>query len=94
MHAGVVNPEVFDKRGLLETDRLASCCEVFGERFGHFQHCMVVFFVRELTRNLPALTKVELHSDGIRLYNSKAAALVTAASYLRLTFCEQSASNT
>ena len=43
---------------------------------------MVVVFVRELTRNLPALIKVELHGNGIRLYNSKATGLVTAAGYL------------
>jgi hypothetical protein len=55
---------------------------------------MVVLFMGEFTRNLPALTKIELDSDGIRLYNSKAARVVTASRYFRFTLRKQSASNT
>src|SRR5271167_1975512 len=55
---------------------------------------MVVLFVRELTRNLPALTKIELHGNRIRPNDAKAARLVTAGSYLSFTLREQSTSNT
>jgi hypothetical protein len=64
------------------------------ERFSHFQHGMMVLFVRELTRNLPSLTKIELYRDQIRLNNAKAASLATASSYLGFTLCEQSSSDT
>jgi len=55
---------------------------------------MVVFFVGELTRNLPALTRIELYSDQIRLNDAKAARLAPASNYLGFTLCEQSASDT
>lgn len=55
---------------------------------------MVVLFVCELTRNLPAPTKIELHGNRIRPNNAKAARQVTAGSYLSLTLREQSTSNT
>jgi hypothetical protein len=64
------------------------------ERLGHFQHGMMVLFVRELTRNLPSLTKIELYRDQIRLNDAKAAGLATASSYLGFTLCEQSSSDT
>jgi len=64
------------------------------ERLGHFQHGMMVLFVRELTRNLPSLTKIELYRDQIRLDDAKAAGLATASSYLGFTLCEQSSSDT
>ena len=64
------------------------------ERLGHFQHGMMVLFVRELTRNLPSLTKIELYRDQIRLNDAKAAHLGTASSYLGFTLCEQSPPDT
>ena len=57
-------------------------------RLGHFQHGMVVLFMREFARNLPALTKIELHGYRIGLNNAEAAGVVAAASYFRFTFCE------
>ena len=54
---------------------------------------MVVFFVRELTRDLPALTQIELHGYRIRLNDAEAARLVTTCSYLRFASCEQFSSN-
>jgi len=39
---------------------------------------MVVLLVRELTRNLPALTKIKFHGNRIRPNELKAALLVTA----------------
>jgi hypothetical protein len=71
-----------------------TCILVLAGRFGHFQHGMVVLLVRELTGHLPALTKIELDSNRIRLNDAKAARLVTAGSYLRFTLLEQSSSNT
>ena len=50
---------------------------------------MVVLFVRELTRNLPAPIQIELHGNRIRLNDAKAARLVTAGSYLSFTLREQ-----
>ena len=64
------------------------------ERFSHLQHGMMVLFVRELTRNLPSLMKIELYRDQIRLNDAKAAGLATASSYLRFTLREQSSSDT
>ncbi len=55
---------------------------------------MVVFFVGELTRNLPAPTKIELHGNRIRPNDAEAARLVTAGSYLSFTLRKQSTSNT
>lgn len=52
------------------------------QRFSHLQHGMVILFVRELTRNLPPLTEIELHGDGIRPNDPKAARLVTTGSDL------------
>ncbi len=43
---------------------------------------MVILFVRELTRNLPPLTEIELHGNRIRPNDAKAAHLVTTGSYL------------
>lgn len=62
-------------------------------RFGQLQHCMVVFFVRELTRDLPALRQVKLHGYRVRLNDAEAALLVTTCSYLRFASCEQFSSN-
>jgi len=36
---------------------------------------MMVLFVRELTRNLPSVTKIELYRGQIRLNDAKAAGL-------------------
>jgi hypothetical protein len=76
---------------LPETDPLRSLGG--RERFGHFQHGMMVLLVRELSHNLPSLTEIEL-CDQIRLDDTKAARLATASSYLGFTLCEQSASDT
>jgi len=54
----------------------------------------MVFFVGELTRNPPSLSKIELYRDEIRLNDAKAARLATTSSYLGFTLCEQSASDT
>ena len=54
----------------------------------------MVLFMRELTRNLPSLTKIELYCDQIRLNDAKAAGLATASSYLGFALCEQSSSDT
>ena len=64
------------------------------ERLSHLQHGMMVLFVRELTRNLPSLPKIELYRDQIRLNDAKTAGLATASSYLGFTLCEQSGSDT
>jgi hypothetical protein len=55
---------------------------------------MVILLVRELTRNLPPLTEIELHGNRIRPNDAKAARLVTAGSYLSFTLRKQSTSNT
>ena len=55
---------------------------------------MVVLFVRELTRNLPAPIQIELHGNRIRPNDAKAARLVTTGSDLSFTLREQFASNT
>jgi len=55
---------------------------------------MVVLFVRELTRNLPAPIQIELHGNRIRPNDAKAACQVTAGSYLSFTLREQATSNT
>src|SRR5579862_5000981 len=55
---------------------------------------MMVLFVRELTRNLPSLPKIELNRDQIRLNDAKAAGLATPSSYLGFTLYEQSSSDT
>lgn len=55
---------------------------------------MAVLFVRELTRNLPALTKIELYGNRIRPDDAKATRLVTAGSYLGFSLRKQSTSNT
>jgi hypothetical protein len=49
---------------------------------------MVILFVRELTRNLPPLTQIELHRNRIRPNDAKAARLVTTGSYLRFALRE------
>ena len=54
---------------------------------------MVVFLVRELTRNLPTPTEVEFHCRCIRLNNSESARLVTTGSYLGFRASKQSASD-
>ena len=55
---------------------------------------MMVFFVGELMRNPPTLTRIELYRDQIRLNDAKAARLATANSYLEFTLCEQPPSDT
>ena len=52
---------------------------------------MMIFFVRELTRNLPALTEIELHGDRIRPHDAQATCLVTTGSDLSFALCQQSA---
>jgi hypothetical protein len=49
---------------------------------------MVIPFVRELTRNLPPPTEIELHGNRIRPNDAKAARLVATSSYLSLTLLE------
>jgi hypothetical protein len=49
---------------------------------------MVILFVRELTRNLPPLTEIELHGNRIRPNDGKATRLVTTGSYLSFTLLE------
>jgi hypothetical protein len=49
---------------------------------------MVILFVRELTRNLPPLTEIELHGDRIRPNDAKAARLATTGSYLSFALRE------
>jgi hypothetical protein len=55
---------------------------------------MMILLVRELTRNLPPLTEIELHGNHIRPNDAKAARLVTTGSDLSFTLREQFASNT
>ena len=55
---------------------------------------MMVLLVRELTHNLPSLTKIELYRNQIRRDDAKSARLATASSYLGFTLCEQSTSDT
>jgi hypothetical protein len=57
-------------------------------RFSHLQHGMVILFVRELTRNLPPPTEIELHGNCIRPNDAKAARLVTTGSDLSFTLLE------
>ena len=64
------------------------------QRFSHLQHGMMILLVRELTRNLPPLTEIELHGNRIRPNDAKAARLVTTGSDLSFTLREQFASNT
>jgi len=54
----------------------------------------MVLLVRELTHNLPSLTKIELYRNQIRLDDAKSARLATASGYLGFTLCEQSTSDT
>ena len=54
---------------------------------------MGILFVRELTRNLPAVTEIELHGNRIGPNDPQAARLVTTGSYLSFTLREQSTSN-
>ena len=54
---------------------------------------MVVFFVRELASDPPALTQKELQGYRIRLNDAEAASLMTTCRYLRFAFCEQFSSN-
>jgi len=49
---------------------------------------MVILLVRELTRNLPSLTEVELHGNRIRPNDAKAARLLTTSSYLSFALRE------
>jgi hypothetical protein len=49
---------------------------------------MVILFVRDLTRNLPPPTEIELHGNRIRPNDAKAARLVTTGSYLSFTLLE------
>ena len=49
---------------------------------------MVILFVRELARDLPALTEIELHGNRIRPDDAKAARLVTTGSYLSFALRE------
>lgn len=55
---------------------------------------MMILLVRQLTRNLPPLTEIELHGNRIRPNDAKAARLVTTGSDLSFTLREQFASNT
>src|SRR5580692_11729819 len=77
---------------LPETETLSLLRE--RQRLGHLQHGMMVFFVGELMRNPPSLTRIELYGDQIRLNDAKAARLATASSYLRFTLCEQPPTDT
>ena len=77
---------------LPETETLSLLRE--RKRLGHLQHGMVVFFVGELMRNPPSLTRIEPYRDQIRLNDAKAARLTTASSYLGFTLCEQTPSDT
>jgi len=54
----------------------------------------MILLVRELMRNLPPLTEIELHGNRIRPNDAKAARLVTTGSDLSFTLREQFASNT
>jgi len=49
---------------------------------------MVILFMRELMRNLPSLTEIELHGNRIRPNDAKAARPVTTGSYLGLALRE------
>ena len=80
------------RQRLPETETLSLLRE--RKRLGHLQHWMTVFFVGELIRNPPSLTRIELYRDQIRLNDAKATRLATASSYLRFTLCEQSPSDT
>lgn len=55
---------------------------------------MAVFFVRELARNLPAVSEIELDGNRIRPNNAQAARPVAAGSYFGFTLRKQSTSNT
>jgi hypothetical protein len=79
----------------LPTIRSESATELFsGKRLSHLQHGVMILLMRELTRNLPPLTQIELHGNRIRPNDAKAAGLVTSGRYLSFTLREQSASNT
>ncbi len=65
-----------------------SAVKLLWQRFSHLQHGMVILFVRELTRNLPPLTEIELHGNRIRPNDAKAARQVTTGSYLSFTLRE------
>jgi hypothetical protein len=62
--------------------RSESPAELLWQKFSHLQHGMVILFVRELTRDLPPVTEVELHGDSIRPNDAEAARLVSTGSYL------------
>jgi len=49
---------------------------------------MMILFVRELTRNLPSLTEIELHGNRIRPNDAKAARQVATGAYLSFALCE------
>ncbi|MGA2019959.1 MAG: hypothetical protein ABSH02_05165 [Candidatus Sulfotelmatobacter sp.] len=72
----------------LPTIRSESATELLWQRFSHFQHGMVIPFVRELARNLPPLTEIELHGSRIRPNDAKSARLVTTGSYLSFALRE------
>ncbi len=72
----------------LPTIRSESATELLWQRFSHLQHGMVILFVRELTRNLPPLTEIELHGNRIRPNDAKAALLVTTGRYLSFALRE------
>jgi hypothetical protein len=74
--------------------RSESATEFLWQSFSHLQHGVVILFMRELTRNLPPPTKIELHGNRVRPNDAKAARLVTSGSYLSFALREQSASNT
>jgi len=54
---------------------------------------MMIFLVRELARNLPPLTEIELHGNHIGPHDPKAARLVATGSDLSFTLREQHAPN-
>lgn len=59
-------------------------------RLDHFKHRMVKLLVWELTRNFPALPKIELDGPSIGFNNSKSQSRMATARYFKLTLSEQS----
>gem|GEM_PF-3805661 len=73
---------------VMPTIRSENATELLWQRFSHLQHGMVILFVRELTRNLPPLTEIELHGNRIRPNDAKAASLLPAGGYLSFALRE------
>jgi hypothetical protein len=70
------------------SNNMRTSIELSGKRFSHLQHGMMIFLVRELTRNLPPLTDIELYGNRIRPNDAKAAPLVAPGSDLSFTLRE------